>query len=234
MKKRKLQNRNQSLYNSTIFNTIYKKNHWGGSKGEFYSGPGSHNQYVEGYSKAVSGFILKNNVRNIIEIGCGDFNVSQTLVNLLSQSNYSYSYTGYDVVKSLIARNKEIYSSFNVSFRCKDCCTGNIKEGDLLIIRQVLQHLNNKSIWQVVNKFKNYKYIIVTEHQASESYGNLITPNKDIITGASTRLEFKSGVYLDKEPFNCGIDSLLYSIPEYSCRLGASINTYLIKGSGIY
>ncbi|MGF7078478.1 hypothetical protein [Mucilaginibacter sp. UYCu711] len=216
-------------YNSTIFSKIYQKNGWGGKKGEFYSGPGSHNFFIKGYTKVVADFILDNDVHTIVEIGCGDFNVSSGILNILDDVNHDYTYIGYDVVKSLIARNKSLYGSSKIDFVCKDSCVGRIKGGDLLIIRQVLQHLNNKSIKQITDKFKNYKYIIFTEHQASEKYGELIVPNTDQSTGVSIRLTVKSGVYLDKTPFNLKIDSKLFSIPQWLYGLDAFINTYLIK-----
>jgi hypothetical protein len=229
MKKKVKKKEFRDLYNSTIFSNIYQKNAWGGKKGEFYSGAGSHNAFIDGYIKVVRDFILENDIHDIIEIGCGDFNVSNGILTALDAVKYDYNYTGYDVVKPLIARNRSLFGSTKITFVCKDSCVGNIKSGDLLIIRQVLQHLNNNSIKQVVAKFPNYKYVVFTEHQASEKYGSLITPNKDHITGKETRLAKRSGVYLDKEPFNCPIDRKLFIIPEWVYGLEAFINTYLIK-----
>lgn len=220
---------NNEYYNSTIFEIIYEINAWGGEKGEFYSGTGSHNHEIPGYAKIVSDFIEKNNIREIVEIGCGDFNVTKTILDLLDQRNKEYSYIGYDVVKQLIERNKKKYGCPRIKFKRKDSCTGIIRGGDLLMIRQVMQHLNNKAIAQIVEKFKNYKYIIFTEHQLSEKYNDTTIPNNDITTGSATRLHFKSGVYLEMAPFNCNIHSKLYSFPESVNRIEASINTYLIK-----
>lgn len=219
----------RELYNSTIFSNIYKKNSWGGKKGEFYSGAGSHNPYIDDYAKVVADFITLNNVHDVVEIGCGDFNVSNIILNKLSSSGHGYAYTGYDVVKPLITRNTSIYGSSAVKFVCKDSCVGTIKKGELLIIRQVLQHLNNKSIKQIVNKFKNYKYIIFTEHQPADKYGSIIKPNIDQSSSAESRLRLRSAVYLDRPPFNCKIDSKLFSILEWVYGMEAFINTYLIK-----
>lgn len=224
----------KELYNSTIFSKIYQKNGWGGKRGEFYSGPGSHNFFIKGYSKVVADFILENNIKSIVEIGCGDFNVSGGILTILNENNHDHTYIGYDVVKPLIARNQSLHGSSKVSFVRKDSCTGTIKNGDLLVIRQVLQHLNNKSVQQVVDKFKNYKFIIFTEHQPSEKYGDIIRPNINQDTGGSIRIRYKSGVYLEKEPFNCKIKSMLYSMPQSIYGLEASINTFLIEnGSSV-
>jgi hypothetical protein len=231
MKKNNNKIRNKPLYNSTIFTEVYKKNLWGGKKGEFYSGTGSHNPQIQGYAKMVSEFIQKNDIINIIEIGCGDFNVSRSIISLLDDGKYMYSYHGYDVVKPLTERNKALFGSPKVKFTCKDSSTGNIASGDLLIIRQVLQHLNNKSIKKIVEKFKNYTFILVSEHQVSQKYGDVIIPNKDKKTDAANRIQFRSGVYLDKEPFNCIIDSLAYVIQEPLFGFEAYINTFLLYGN---
>jgi hypothetical protein len=217
-------------YNSTIFSIIYEVNAWGGEKGEFYSGSGSHNEQTAGYAKAVYDFILENDIHEIIEIGCGDFNVTNKILTLLDETHYDFQYTGYDVVKPLIKRNISSYASSKINFVCKDSCTGILKAGDLLIIRQVLQHLSNRSIKQIVNKFKNYKYIVVSEQQIADKYEEMISPNTDKETNQKTRIETNSAVYLDQEPFNCKMGALIFSIPipETSYEFATNINTYLI------
>lgn len=217
-------------YNSTIFSIIYEINAWGGKQGEFYSGSGSHNGQIAGYAKAIYDFILKNGVHEIIEIGCGDFNVTNKILALLNETQYDFQYTGYDVVKPLIKRNISNYASSKINFVCKDACTGILKGGDLLIIRQVLQHLSNRSIKQIINKFKNYKYILVSEQQIADRYEGVITPNMDKETNQKTRIENNSAVYLDKEPFNCKMNDLIFSIPfpETSYEFATNINTHLI------
>lgn len=218
-------------YNSTIFSNIYKKNAWGGKKGEFFSGTGSHNIHIDGYTNLMADFILENKVHSIVEIGCGDFNVSRGILDKLGDTDFTY--IGYDVVKPLITRNNTLFGSPQIKFVYKDSSAGTIKSGDLLIIRQVLQHLNNNSIKQIVNKFKNYRYVIFTEHQPSEKYEETIKPNIDQNTGVSIRLRYKSGVYLDKDPFNCNIHSKIYCIPESFYGIEAFINTFLITNDNL-
>ena len=67
-----------------------------------------------------------------------------------------------------------------------------------MIIRQVLQHLDNKSIIKILNKIKSYKYAIITEHIPK----NIFIPNIDKNIGLTTRLEFNSGINVEIEPFN--------------------------------
>jgi hypothetical protein len=226
--KGKKTNSNRELYNSTVFSKIYSNNEWGGLKGEFYSGTGSHNPFITGYSKMLSDFIREMNIKNIVEIGCGDFFVTNACLSILNEHAYDFNYHGYDVVKPLIEYNKRKFSTSNISFTAKDGAVGNIKHGDLLIIRQVLQHLNNKSILNIISKFKNYKYIVFTEHQISEKFENLIRPNFDKQTSATNRIQFFSGVYLEKPPFNCVLNKKMYSFPENIGSIEAYVNSYLI------
>jgi len=216
--------------NAAIFGAIYEDNAWGGEKGEFYSGPGSHNPFITAYAKTVYAFILKHDIHEIIEIGCGDFNVTNKVLELLNEERYNFQYLGYDVVKPLIERNISNYASSKINFECKDPCINVIKTGDLLIIRQVLQHLSNRSIKKIVSQFKNYKYIIVSEHQFADKYENMIVPNRDMETSKGIRLEIGSGLYLDKEPFNCKIVDRIFSfqIPASRYRLETAVNTCLI------
>jgi hypothetical protein len=217
-------------YNSTIFTKIYKTNGWGGKHGELYSGSGSYNEMINGYVKSVSEFAIKYQLKDIVELGCGDFNVSGKILKYLDEAGFMYNYTGYDVVKPLIKKNNELFGNDKIKFFCKDGSSGIIKPGGILIIRQVLQHLNNRAIYQITKKFDNYSYIVVSEHQPSERYAGSIKPNIDKQTNGSIRLPMHSGVYLDKSPFNCTILELLNSIPESVHGRDAAINTFIVKG----
>ena len=70
--------------------------------------------------------------------------------------------------------------------------------GDCAILRQVLQHLSNKEIQNILDKLNNYKYVILTEHLPNEQF----EPNIDIISGQGIRLKKKSGVDVLAPPFN--------------------------------
>lgn len=229
MKKKSKNTNYRDGYHSTIFTKVYTSNAWGGNKGEFYSGTGSHNNYIDGYANIVADFVKKNTIVKIVEIGCGDFNVTQHILTILQKQDYNFSYHGYDVVKPLIERNKILFASPNIRFTRKDSSKGNIASGDLLIVRQVLQHLDNQSIKKITDKFNQYKHIIVTEHQLADKFIEKIIPNKNKKTDASNRVMFMSGVYLDKPPYNCKLHARIYSIPEPILGLEAYINTFLIS-----
>lgn len=72
---------------------------------------------------------------------------------------------------------------------------------DCIILRQVLQHLSNQEIQNIIKKIVHYKYIILTEHIP---LGDFI-PNKDIISGQGNRMKQGSGVHVLVAPFNLKI-----------------------------
>ncbi len=219
-------------FNSIIFSEIYKENLWGGERHQFYSGPGSHSIHIPEYAHAVANFIKTKNIQKITEIGCGDFNVSKQILKNLDEWEVDYKYVGYDVVEDLIIFNKKKFASKNIKFFVKDACIEKVRFGELLLVRQVLQHLNNECIQQIVDKFKHYKYIIITEHQVTDNLKQFFVPNLDKPTDGTIRINYKSGVYLEFPPFCCKIEKLFYAIPEVvnadGYLINASINSYLI------
>ena len=105
------------------------------------------------------------------------------------------------LLKSLIERNKTKFIEDHLEFYCLDISKEKLPHADCIILRQVLQHLSNENIKYIVRKFKDYKYVILTEHVP---IGNF-TPNVDIISGQGIRLKQKSGVNVLKPPFNLKI-----------------------------
>ena len=86
---------------------------------------------------------------------------------------------------------------FNI-FKCLDIAKDELPKVDGVIIRQVLQHLSNQEIQQILDKLSDYKYLILTEHIPVGPF----TPNINIITNSQNRLKHHSGVDLLAEPFN--------------------------------
>src|SRR5690606_31565392 len=79
-------------------------------------------------------------------------------------------YIACDIVPDLIEFNKKKYRTHNVDFRVVDLVTDVLPAGDIVFIRQVLQHLRNSQIKQLIPKLvQNYKILILTEHLASSN-----------------------------------------------------------------
>lgn len=183
-----------------VFKSIYSKKLWTPDllkkKYKYYSGTGSYNSdIVDDYIKSLKKFISKmDNVPDIVDLGCGDFEVGSKLINSCK------NYVAVDIFKDLINSNKSKYKKTKVNFLCLDITKDELPNGDIGILRQVLQHLSNKSIKNFIKNLDNkYKYIILTEHYPA---GTNFKPNVDKIEGADIRLSNKSAVLLTEPPFN--------------------------------
>ncbi|MCR9133149.1 MAG: class I SAM-dependent methyltransferase [bacterium] len=172
---------------------IYELNLWGGDRGEFYSGAGSHqNNYVKPYVELVveflNGFERKP---SICDLGCGDFNIGKHLLDHCS------TYIGVDIVLDLITRNRNTFAADHLEFRCSDIARDDLPKADVALLRNVLQHLSNAEIKSVTEKLNQYEYLILTEHIPEGDF----EPNIDIISGQGIRLKKNSGVDITEEPF---------------------------------
>ena len=177
-----------------VMNQIYEQHLWGGEAFDFYSGHGSHDQkIINPFLKSLTAFLKSHNTPLVIcDLGCGDFNIGKHL------TKYSKKYYAIDIVEKLIDRNKSQYKANNLEFHCLDIVKDKLPHADCAILRQVLQHLSNSEIQQVVEKLVNYKYVILTEHIPLGDFA----PNKDIISGQGIRLKQHSGVEILEAPFN--------------------------------
>jgi len=171
------------------FTQIYKNSVWGQG-----SGYGSTDEFiVNEYINSVSTFLKSFDAKpKIVDLGCGDFNVGSKLIE------HSLEYLACDIVEFIIEQNKNKYSNLNVKFQVLDISRDELPVGNIAIIRQVLQHLSNEKIKNIIEKLHNtYQYIIVTEHIPENEF----ISNVDISSGNETRIRMNSGIVLTEDPF---------------------------------
>ena len=194
-----------------IFETIYREKMWGGRSllGRFYSGSGSHADHiVRPYVEAVRGHVSRMPQKpRIVDIGCGDFHVGRQLVGLAS------SYLACDIVRPLIDSHRTKFRQPGLEFRVLDAINEPLPDGDLALIRQVLQHLNNAEVAAIVAKLPQYRSVIVTEHLPTGDF----EPNLDKATGVDTRLRDRSGLVLTEPPFGLRprLSQVICEVPEH-------------------
>ena len=177
-----------------VMEQIYNKKLWGGKDFDFYSGEGSHHtEITQPYLDSVISFLKSHDNKLVVcDLGCGDFNIGKQL------TKYTKKYIAVDIVENLIERNKMLFKDKNLEFHCLNIVEDRLPKADCLILRQVLQHLSNAEILKIVQKLKNYKYIILTEHLPLGDF----EANKDKIASQGIRLKQNSGVDVLKAPFN--------------------------------
>jgi len=192
-----LTRREETMSAEEVFTDIYSNNRWGGSPGSFCSGSGSHEvSIVSPYVARVRQELdrLGAASKSVVDLGCGDFSIGRQLAPVCGQ------YIGVDIVRPLIEYNLNTYGAPHVTFRHADMITDELPDGDICMVRQVLQHLSNTEILAVLPKLFKYQWCIITEHHPST--GRLTRPNTDKPHGGDIRVSRGSGVYLELPPFN--------------------------------
>jgi hypothetical protein len=154
-----------------------------------------------------------------VDLGCGDFRVGSKIFDSFQ------TYTACDVVRELVKFNQRYWRNLPVKFKVVDLVKDQIPPGDVLIVRQVLQHLSNEDISKFIQSIPgDFSYLLLTEHLPT---GNRFLANIDITSGTDIRLGSGSGVVLTQPPFNLNIKSetTLLSVPQF----GGSIVTTLYE-----
>jgi SAM-dependent methyltransferase len=218
-----LRDRNRGRGVAEIFSEIYSGNRWGGERGSFHSGSGSTVEHAEAYARAVRALIDARETRHIVDLGCGDFRIGALLID------DRCTYTGIDIVPSLIDNNRRLYASERVRFECLNIIDDELPTGDLCLIRQVLQHLSNEQIGKVLEQTNKYPYVVVTEHYPAAQA--LRRKNADKPCGEDVRIYDGSAVFLDAPPFDRRLAGLLLDVDagHYLMQPGERMRTYLIE-----
>src|SRR6266545_4139062 len=136
-----------------VFQTIYDRNVWGGG-----SGLGSNPQVARAYMMFLQAFIFNNPVASVVDIGCGDWQFSQ-FINWGERR-----YLGIDVVANVIDANQKRFARANISFTCADPLDDSFQPpaGDLLLMKDVLQHLSNANVQKMLKLVWRFKYALIT------------------------------------------------------------------------
>lgn len=166
-----------------IFNNIYEQSLWG-----YKSGNGSDPQNSMPWIKIVNNFLNQSDINSILDLGCGDWRLGQ------KYEIKNKKYLGVDV-SSVIIKEIQKYSKTNISFVQKDAITMDIDYYDLILIKDVFQHLSNNSIDIILNKIMfNCKYALICN--------DFVKINKDITAG-----EYR-GINLQNYPFKYNFEEI--------------------------
>ncbi len=159
------------------FNRIYKDRIWGSNaEGEGASGGGSKEETTRQYRQFLQDFFAVYEIESVVDVGCGDWEFSR----LIDWGNIHY--VGYDLVGSVIKKNQAKYATDHIYFVHGDAINEDLPSADLLICKDVLQHLSNRDILAFIPQLKKYKYCLITNDVDSRT---LTSSNPDIQSGES-------------------------------------------------
>jgi SAM-dependent methyltransferase len=133
------------------FEAIHRDDRWTNG-----SGPGSHPDSTIEYRAFVARFMEANAVGSVTDLGCGDWQFSRYI-------DWSrVKYTGLDVVPAIIDRNVQLYAAPTIEFRLLRSAE-NLPGGDLLIAKEVLQHLPNDTVTEYLAVIaRRYRFALLT------------------------------------------------------------------------
>jgi SAM-dependent methyltransferase len=143
------------------FERVYRRNEWGQG-----SGPGSSPANTIEYRAFVSRFIEANGIRRVTDLGCGDWQFS----HLMDLS--SVEYLGLDVVPEIVERNRSHFSQPNLRFEVFASLEA-LPRGDLLLAKEVLQHLPNSIINEYLDAIRRkYRFALLTNSTEPRNLAN--------------------------------------------------------------
>jgi hypothetical protein len=144
--------RNES---DSIFSKIYREGVWGnGSKDSPFSGSGSNPDIALPYVNFVQKIIDEYKIATVLDVGHGDWAMWR---------DYKFEntiYTGIDVAKGLSVENTKSFGNKNRKFFEKSAL-GLLPDADLLLCKDVLQHLSLRDIDIILEKLSKFQYVII-------------------------------------------------------------------------
>jgi SAM-dependent methyltransferase len=155
-------NRQTSL--TDAFNRIYAEGTWGKDvAGRGTSGTGSTLEITREYRAYVEDFMRTHAVTSVVDAGCGDW----TFSSAIDWGNASY--LGVDVASDVIEAVRRKHEKGKIRFQVGDI-TQDLPAADLLISKDVLQHLSNELVHKFIKnnlRMGKYKWVILTNDRSS-------------------------------------------------------------------
>ena len=156
---------NRQLLTNT-FNRIYAEGTWGKDvAGKGTSGTGSTLEITREYRAYVEDFMKKHSVKSVVDAGCGDWTFSSAM------DWGDASYLGVDIASDVIAAVRKKHEKGKIRFQVGDI-TDELPAADLLISKDVLQHLSNELVHKFISnnlRKGKYKWVILTNDRGSEN-----------------------------------------------------------------
>ena len=144
-----------------VFDDIYSGDGWG-----FGSGHGSLPRVTKGYRSYIEMFLRENDIKTVVDLGSGDWQFSR-LINWGDAH-----YTGLDIVPSVIEKAEQTFGGPRITFQVVKPGQTTLPKADLLIVKDVLQHMSAEAIQTFIQKvLPRYKFALIT---------NCVEPSADI------------------------------------------------------
>jgi SAM-dependent methyltransferase len=134
-----------------VFSNIYAKGVWGNG-----SGAGSDPTNVEEYVRFLQDFIRTRGIRSIVDCGCGDWQLMRNF------DLAGVDYLGIDLVPDVVARNQSEFGRPGVRFELGNFSEMELPSADLVLCKDVLQHLPDQNVFRFLAGLDRFKYALLT------------------------------------------------------------------------
>lgn len=174
--------------NRKIFETIYREKAWGDGVEIPLSGIGSAPELNKPYVNLVKEIIEKNDIRTVLDIGHGDWKI---------WSGYQFSgreYIGVDVVSSIAQEIKKSVGPLPIRFQVLDAVTEELPRADLVLCKDVLQHLSNAQVEIILAKINLFNYVIICNDIQVFSFNKALTLIRLILQFRTRISKIRNGI----------------------------------------
>ena len=139
-----------------VFGDIYKRQIWGdGSELAPLSGSGSTRVNALPYIDFVDSFIEKNKIDSVLDFGHGDWQMWD------ENSFNTVDYLGVDIAKNFSVTIQAKLGNSKRRFEYFDVMENMLPSADLLLSKDVLQHLPGLTIQTFLTQMKSFKFAII-------------------------------------------------------------------------
>jgi SAM-dependent methyltransferase len=147
-----------------VFESVYARQEWGtNARGEGTSGSGSTLGFTRLYRVFLQDFLAAHDIRSVVDAGCGDWEFSQAI------DWTRIDYLGVDIVPSVIEANRQRFGKANVRFAVADIVRDELPPADLLLVKDVLQHLSDADISRFLAQLPRYRHVLIVNDVQPDS-----------------------------------------------------------------
>ena len=140
-----------------VFSTVYDNYMWGPAEdGDPSSGFGSYYKYAIPYVEFLQNFLEEQSIKKVVDLGCGSWEFSRYI------DWTGIECVGIDVSRKMISINQDKFGSDRIQFLSGDILSVELPEADLMVCKDVLQHLQNEDISLFLSRIKKYKHCLIT------------------------------------------------------------------------
>lgn len=132
-----------------IFTDIYQRRVWGDG-----SGGGSAPGVAGPWAAIASKVIAELKPRTVLDIGCGDGWASAGI------DLHGAAYLGIDPVDSIVEYCRETHIVGNRNYLPIDAITQVLPDADLVLVKEVTQHLSDASVLALIEKLRRYPAVL--------------------------------------------------------------------------